>query len=163
MLAVSPATEPDVPALAVLMEELDRFYGATDVEPIGRRVEQIRGAILGPAPAAHVLLAKERDDVIGLAAYSFLWPAAGATTSLFLKELYVRQDQQRRGVGRRLMQAVASVAVAAGCSRVEWQTEDGNERAKQFYRSLGEPRHPGKVFYRLSGEGLRRLAEGIDA
>jgi GNAT superfamily N-acetyltransferase len=151
--------EADIPALAVLMEELDRFYGATKIEPIVRREEQIRAAILGPHPAAYALLAKDGQDVIGLAAYSFLWPAAGVTTSLFLKELYVRQDRHSQGVGRRLMQAVADVAVDAGCSRVEWQTEDGNERAKEFYRSLGAPLHAGKVFYRLEGEGLRQLAE----
>ena len=35
----------------------------------------------------------------GMASYSFLWPAAGLTRSLYLKELYVAQDWQRQGIG----------------------------------------------------------------
>jgi GNAT superfamily N-acetyltransferase len=158
VFAISHADESDVSALATLLEELDRFYGAAGVEPRARREKQIRDALFGQPPVARALVAKSGADVIGLASYSFLWPAAGLTMSLFLKELYVRQERQRQGVGRRLMQELCQIAVAVGCSRVEWQTEVENERARQFYESLGSPVFPGKVFYRLHGEQLRQLA-----
>ena len=160
MLAIAHATEADVPALAVLLEELDRLYGATDAEPRDRREEQIGRALFGKVPAAYALLAKDSDEMVGLASYSFLWPAAGTTTSLFLKELYVRQARQRQGIGRRLMQSLCGIAVGAGCSRVEWQTEDANERAMQFYKAMAAPIQPGKLLYRLEGTALRSLADG---
>src|SRR6266581_4128138 len=108
------------------MEELDRFYGATEFGPRADRESQVRMALFGMTPVAYALLAKEGQDLVGLASYSFLWPAAGLTTSLFLKELYVRQDRQREGIGRRLMQELCAIAVGADCSRVEWQTEETN-------------------------------------
>ncbi len=159
VLTIEHATAADIARLAELMEEMDRFYGAAEVEPQARREKEIGEALFGTRPVAYALLAKDRRDVVGLASYSLLWPAAGLTSSLFLKELYVRQDKRRRGVGRRLMRELCAIAVAAGCSRVEWQTEDANERARRFYEALGAPVFAGKVFYRLEGDGLRRLTE----
>ena len=36
-VTVSSATPDDVPAMAALLEEMDRFYGATGTEPEGER------------------------------------------------------------------------------------------------------------------------------
>jgi GNAT superfamily N-acetyltransferase len=159
VLAIVHATETDVPAIAVLLDELDRFYGATELDPPQKREPAIREALFGERPAAEVLLAMHDKDVVGFASYSRLWPAAGVSSSLFLKELYVRQDRQRHGVGGALMRALAAVAVELGCSRMEWQTEGTNQRAREFYRSLGDPVFPGKVSYRLEGKELRGLAD----
>jgi GNAT superfamily N-acetyltransferase len=159
---IAPAEPADVHALADLMEELDRFYGVTAFDPLDVREEQIRRGLFGPQPLAYVLLAKDGDDLVGMAAYSFLWPAAGVSTSLFLKELYVRQDRQRTGVGRLLVAALCDVAVAAGCSRVEWQTDQDNLAAQGFYKALGVAVYPGKVFYRLDGDALYGLAASAE-
>lgn len=96
-----------------------------------------------------MLLAKDGDEVLGMASYSFLWPAAGAGTSLFLKELFVRGNARRRGVARQLMAAVRDAAKAAGCTRVEWQADQDNHAALAFYAALDAKPHEGKVFYRL--------------
>ena len=88
-----------------------------------------------------------------MAAYSFLWPAAGLTRSLYLKELYIGEGYRRRGAGRLLMQALFEVAGQHGCSRVEWTTDSGNAGAQAFYEMLRLPRHPSKVFYRVEGAG----------
>jgi ribosomal protein S18 acetylase RimI-like enzyme len=85
--------------------------------------------------------------VVGIAAYSFLWPAVGTARSLFLKELYVAEGYRRRGVGRVLMRAVFETATVLGCARVEWTTDPDNAAALAFYAGLGMATHP-KVFYR---------------
>jgi GNAT superfamily N-acetyltransferase len=157
-MGISHAEPDDVHALADLMEELDRFYGVTRFDPVEDREEQIRQALFGARPAGYVLLARDGLEPVGMAAYSFIWPAAGVTTSLFLKELYVRRARQREGIGRRLVQAVCDIAVAEGCSRVEWQTDQENIAAQGFYKSLGVAAYPGKVFYRLGGADLAAMA-----
>jgi GNAT superfamily N-acetyltransferase len=162
VLTITHATDPDVPALADLMEELDHFYGATEFDPRAERESQIRAALFGPAPVAYMLLAKDGPDLVGMASYSFLWPAVGLTSSLFLKELYVRKDRQRKGIGRHLMQELCRIATQASCSRVEWHTEDTNERSTQFYAALGAPILAGKLLYRLEGAALREFADQGD-
>ncbi|MEV4481801.1 GNAT family N-acetyltransferase [Micromonospora coxensis] len=93
------------------------------------------------------------DEVVGLAAYSYLWPAAGSTHSLFLKELYVRPDGRRQGVGARLMEEMKAIAARSpGCSRLEWMTDRSNDGARAFYRQLGFEEFEGKVNYRLDAD-----------
>jgi ribosomal protein S18 acetylase RimI-like enzyme len=143
------ATVEDVPEIAALLEELDRFYGSTQFDPIDARVAQITGLLFGDPPAARVLLARVDRALAGLAAYSFLWPAAGVTASLYLKELYVSVGHRRAGVGRDLMARLVETAAERGCSRLEWTTDRDNDLARRFYRGLGFEVEPSKVFYRL--------------
>jgi GNAT superfamily N-acetyltransferase len=149
VITVSPAEPRDAAAIAALLEDLGRFYGAAGSEPLDRRVDQIKEAIFSSPPAAYALLARDAGEVAGLAAYSFLWPAVGASRSLFLKELYVPEAYRRQGVGRLLMRAVFETAAAMGCSRVEWTTDVGNTAAQAFYARLGLTAYPSKVFYRV--------------
>lgn len=149
MITVTPLTEADLPALIDLMEEMDRFYGVTQFEPAEVRASHVKVMIFRDPPAAHVLLARDGDRVVGLASYSFLWPAVGLTQSLFLKELYVAQVHRRQGVGRLLMQHLFDLAAETGCSRVEWMTEQSNTEAQAFYTRLGHDPNTEKVFYRV--------------
>lgn len=87
---------------------------------------------------------------IGLATYSFLWPAAGVSRSIFLTELYVSEKFRRSGIGAELMKEVFNISRAHRCSRVEWATEIDNVNAQRFYAALGAIRVEGKVSYRMN-------------
>lgn len=150
MVVVAPAEPQHVDALAALLEELDRHYGTTEFESFDQRVAQIHDALFGDAPAAFALLAWHEADLIGMASYSFLWPAAGVTRSLYLKELYVAQDWQRQGIGKLLIANLQAVAAKHACSRVEWTTDRDSEGAQRFYAKLGVPVDEGKLFYRIT-------------
>lgn len=158
MVKIQPAEQRDVEALAILMEDLDSFYGATNVERPGQRVRQIAESLFAKPVAAYVLLAWEDKQPVGMAAYSFLWPAAGVTCSLYLKELYVTETFRRKGIGGLLIQRLCQVAVEHECSRVEWTADQGNAYAEAFYEQLGIPKNPEKIVYRLEGDVLRRMA-----
>jgi GNAT superfamily N-acetyltransferase len=162
VITVSPAELRDTAAIAALLEDLGRFYGATESEPLDRRIGQINEAIFSSPPAAYALLARDGDQVAGLAAFSFLWPALGATRSLYLKELYVPEAYRRQGVGALLMRAIFETADTLGCSRVEWTTDARNTAAQAFYAKLGLPAHPSKIFYRVeaTGSGLGSIVPG---
>lgn len=149
MLSVTTATRQDTHAIAKLLDELDRFYGTTDVDPIEQRAVEIEALLFRDQPAAHVLLARDSDKVVGMAAYSFLWPAAGVTQSLYLKELYVAASHRRRGIGRLLMDRLRQIASKSGCSRIEWTTDDNNPNAQRFYERLGLLPHAGKTHFRM--------------
>jgi ribosomal protein S18 acetylase RimI-like enzyme len=85
-----------------------------------------------------------------MAAYSFLWPAAGLTTSLYLKELYVGAAHRRAGVGRALMDGLGAIAARLGLSRVEWTTDTSNEGAQALYEALAAKPLTSKIFYRAT-------------
>lgn len=145
-VSISEAVEQDVPVIAELLGEIEKYYGG-DYTP-GDEGE-IRDALFGPQPAATCLLARDSDTVLGMASYSFLWPAAGSTRSLYLKELYVRDAARSQGVGQAFMAELRRIAEVAGCSRMEWTGDRDNPLALAFYEKMGVPQNPGKVFYRL--------------
>lgn len=152
MVVVTPAEIQHLEALAVLLEEMDRHYGTTEFEPIEQRVEQITDALFGEVPAGSVLLAWDDDQLVGLASYSFLWPAVGVTRSLYLKELYLAETHRRRGVGGLLMEHLFTVATKHSCSRMEWTTDRESKGAQRFYAELGVPVRGDKLFYRAEVE-----------
>lgn len=158
MITLRPATPNDVESIASLLAEVDRYYGGTDEEPIAQRGPLIRDALFGEHPSAHVLLAFDDDRPVGLASYSFLWPAAGVTHSLFLKELYVSEASRKNGVGRLIMSELCRIAQDKGCSRVEWHADADNPIATNFYATLGVPTNSSKLYYRLDGEAIAQMA-----
>lgn len=149
MVVVAPAELKHVKPLAVLLEEMDRHYGSIGFEPFDKRLAQITDALFGPVPAAFALLAWGDGQLVGLASYSFLWPAAGVTRSLYIKELYVAQRRRREGIGRVLIDSLFGVAAKHGCSRVEWTADQESHGAQCFYAALGMPVNAGKLFYRV--------------
>ncbi|RBQ16956.1 GNAT family N-acetyltransferase [Spongiactinospora rosea] len=159
-IIVSAATPDHIPAMAELLEEMDRFYGGEPQDPADVRAGQIRQALFADPPAAYALLAWVNDRLAGIASYSFLWPAVGLTRSLYLKELYVAKSAQRQGAGTALMRALAKVATAHKCSRVEWTADADNDGARRFYERLGQEGLATKVFYRADIDAIGRLAGG---
>jgi len=149
VIVVRPAAADDIDQLLMLTEEMDRFYGGTSVEPIEQRRQQVHDALFGDLPAAQMSLACDGETAVGFASYSFLWPAVGLTRSLYLKELYVSQAQQRQGVGRALMESLLEIARKNDCSRVEWTTDASNSAAQVFYEACGVEPSSSKLFYRL--------------
>ncbi|WP_229399271.1 GNAT family N-acetyltransferase [Micromonospora okii] len=158
------AAEPGhVDAIAALLEELDTFYGETEIEPRDVRIRQINEALFGDPPLAHAVLAWDAQALVGLATYSFLWPAAGLTRSLYLKELYVAETARRRAVGKLLMDRLVEVATTNSCSRIEWITDRDNTPAQRFYEKLGVAQNGDKTFYRLEVSSSWRPMPGKGA
>lgn len=57
--------------------------------------------------------------------------------TLWLHEFHVAAGHQRRGIGRRLMDALAERARAAGLRAIVLETQNTNVPAIRFYRRLG--------------------------
>ncbi|WP_367139015.1 MULTISPECIES: GNAT family N-acetyltransferase [Streptomyces] len=146
-MRIVQAVEQDADAIAQLIGEIEAHYGGAN---LAADPDQVRSQLFRSQPAATVLLARDNSgELLGMASYSFLWPAAGADSSLYLKELFVREGARRQGVATALMAQVRRAASTAGCSRVEWTADRDNPSALEFYQALGaEPQH-GKAFFRI--------------
>jgi GNAT superfamily N-acetyltransferase len=145
------AAPGDEQVIAALLAELDEFYGGQPEGAPEQRAAQVRGVLFVGAPAANALLAWDGATLAGFASWSLLWPAAGLTASLYLKELYVAASHRRSGVATDLMDELHRIAAARGCSRVEWTTDTDNPSAQAFYEARGAKPKVSKIFYRVDG------------
>ena len=92
----------------------------------------------------------ERDDVVVFAAldgerpvgfaYGYVLERIDGDRSVFLYELWVDETRRRRGLGRRLAEAMREVAVDARAVKMWVQTDEANEPAKRTYASAGAAR-----------------------
>jgi GNAT superfamily N-acetyltransferase len=153
VITLADAAPGDETAIAALCAELDEFYGSLPEGLPAARARQVRDALFGDPPLARALVAWDGEAPAGFATYSFLWPAAGLTASLYLKELYVAEAYRRTGVGRLLMDGVRAIAGRRGLSRIEWTTDTSNMGAQAFYEVLGTEPLTSKIFYRAAAGG----------
>jgi len=155
---IRAARPDDLDGLLDLLAEVDDFYGSPPTDSRGQRAAQVTAALLSAEPAAHALVAADGGRLVALASYSYLWPAAGTTTSLWCKELFVRAGHRRLGIGQLLLRELARIAIDRSCSRLEWTTERSNVDAMAFYAALGAPAQTDKVTFRLEGDHLASMA-----
>lgn len=149
----------DTNDLVRLLNEVDAFYGDDVEESADERASAVARVLFREPPMARALVAEiDGGRLVGLASYSFLWPAAGSTASLYLKELFVSESHRSHGIGRLMFAELCRVAVDLGLSRVELTTDRSNRDAQEFYSRLGLTVNDGKVFYRVEGDPLRSLA-----
>jgi GNAT superfamily N-acetyltransferase len=122
--------------------------------------ETLRRTLFGPDPAAEVVIAYDGAEPAGFALFFQSYSTFLARPGLYLEDLFVRPASRKKGIGRKLLQHLAAVAVAREYGRLEWRVLDWNEPAIGFYRSVGaEPLADWTVF-RVTGDALQQLARG---
>lgn len=114
--------------------------------------------LFGTQPRAEVLIAEVDGEAIGFALYFHNFSTFLGKPGLYLEDLYIRPAFRGRGYGRRIMQALARIAVDRGCGRFEWWVLDWNHPAVEFYRSLGAEAMSDWTVQRVSGTALLALA-----
>jgi ribosomal protein S18 acetylase RimI-like enzyme len=164
---IRKARPDDVLSLVALNARIGRYYGDADTESRDEASRRTSTALFAEGASAVAIVAwtvENSSRAVGLAAYSYLWPAIGSTESLFLKELFVDEEFRRRGLARRLLIDVFTAAIERQCSRVEWTADRGNAPAEKLYEGLGFGGniHEGKWHYRVDAEDMKRARVRLD-
>lgn len=107
---------------------------------------------------AEVLLAEQNGKPVGFALFFHNFSTFLGRAGIYLEDLYVTPAARGNGVGKRLLQALASVAVERGCGRLEWSCLDWNIPSIGFYRSIGARPMDDWTVYRVTGKTLSALA-----
>jgi len=132
---IRTAGEDDVDAVLRLVRESAASQGALDRVCVDAAT--LRGAMTGPDPRVHALLADIDGRSVGLALYMFTFSTWTSVNGIHLEDLYVEPAARRGGVGRALMSALADIARERGCGRFQWYVLRSNDTARRFYESLG--------------------------
>jgi GNAT superfamily N-acetyltransferase len=155
-LVIRPATVADVPIILELIRELATYERAPT--EVTATEEELVDVLFGPRPAAEVLLAFEEQTPVGFAVFFHNFSTWLGRPGLYLEDLFVRPEQRGKGYGRALLVHLAKIAHERSCGRMEWAVLDWNEPAIQFYKKLGAAPCDEWTVFRLTRDGIAKLA-----
>jgi GNAT superfamily N-acetyltransferase len=158
---IRPARVEDVPIILELIRDLATYERAPN--EVTATEQQLVDVLFGTRPAAEVLLALEGKSPVGFAVFFHNFSTWLGRPGLYLEDLFVKPDKRGKGYGRALLVDLAKIARDRGCGRMEWAVLDWNEPAIKFYRALGAKPMDEWTVFRLTREGIARLAQAEKA
>jgi GNAT superfamily N-acetyltransferase len=154
---IRPATHADIPLILTLIRELAE-YEREPQSAIATEADLLRDGFAEPR-RFHCLIAEWQDAPAGFALYFYNYSTWRGHAGIYLEDLFVRPAFRGRGIGKALLAAVAAIAVAEGCPRLEWAVLDWNTPAIDFYKSVGAESMSEWTIMRVSGDALAALAK----
>ena len=156
MLMIRPANVNDVGVLVTMIRELAAFERELDLVVISE-ADLVRDGF-GASPKFRTLIAEWDGEIAGYALFFVIYSTWEGRPGLFLEDVFVREQFRGKGLGKALFARVAEIACAENYYGIRWEVLDWNQRAIEFYQSLGVTFLDKWRSVLLSDEPLQRLA-----
>lgn len=134
-IQVRPFCRNDIIELFEMMSQLATFEGyELQITP-----HDLERDGLGDRPTFGALVAENtrQQNLLGMAVHYTIPFTYHGRPNMVLKELYVREDYRKLGVGSKLFLTLCNLARKQGCKQLLWTVVPWNENAKKFYRRHG--------------------------
>src|SRR5438067_1329946 len=154
---IRDADVADIPIIMQLIRDLATYERAPN--DVIATEQDLREVLFGAEPAAKVVIAFEDTAPVGFAVYFFNFSTWLGRPGLYLEDLFVKPEMRGRGYGRALLVHLAKIARDHKCGRMEWAVLTWNAPAIQFYNKLGAGSLDDWRVFRLTSDGIGRLAE----
>lgn len=155
-LNIRPATAADVPTILRFIKSLAAFE--REPHAVKTTGQDLLRDGFGEQPKFETLIAEMDGAPVGFALFFPTYSTWEGTAGIHLEDIFVEESVRGQGVGEKLMQKVAAIAVERGCVRLELQVLDWNP-AREFYHGLGMEHMQEWLSYRVSGEALQKLVK----
>jgi GNAT superfamily N-acetyltransferase len=159
-LNIRPATPADVPQILAFIRDLATYEREPDAVR-ATEADLLRDGF-GETKRFDCLIAelKESGETVpaGFALYFHNYSTWRGHAGIHIEDLYVNPEHRGKGIGKALLTRVAAIAVAEGCSRLQWDVLEWNAPAIGFYEQMGAKMLMDWRTMRVAGEALPSLA-----
>ena len=107
---------------------------------------------------AEVLFCDYDQQTVGFAVFFHNFSTFNGKPGLYLEDLYVKPEMRNKGIGKKIMSALGTIAIERDCGRFEWICLDWNKKSIDFYLGLGAEAMSDWTIYKVSGPELRKLS-----
>jgi len=156
---IRPAVPGDETALLGLIREL-AVYEKLEHVLVATEDDLTRVFFAEGAPAGALLAETESGEAVGYAIWFGNFSSFLARPGVYLEDVYVRPSHRGTGTGKRLLQAVARIALERDAGRMEWVVLDWNVGAIDFYRSIGGEILDEWRLVRMGEDAIEKFAAG---
>lgn len=157
-LALRIATACDTALILEFIKELAHYEKMSDQVVA---TEELLHDTLFMQKKAEVLIGEYQGKPVAFALFFHNFSTFLGRPGIYLEDLYVKEEYRGMGFGKKILKALAKLATERGCGRLEWSCLNWNTPSIGFYKSLGSIPMDEWTVYRLQGEALDRMAEGI--
>ena len=154
---IRKATVQDVSEILKLIKELADYEDLLD--KVVTTEELLKETLFGIKSTSKVILAVDNKRVLGFALYFFSFSTFLGGPGIYLEDLFVRESERGRGIGKALLSNLARLVREIGGGRLDWSVLNWNKKAIDFYKKMGAESLNEWTMYRLTGEKLNDLAE----
>lgn len=156
-ITIRYAQESDIPQILQFIRELASYENMlSDVVA----TEDLLREWIFEKKKAEVILAVKDNKSVGFALFFHNFSTFLGRAGIYLEDLFVEPEHRSKGIGKALLQRLAQITMERGCGRLEWACLDWNKPSIDFYLSLDAMPMDQWTVYRLTGNTLRRIAEG---
>lgn len=134
-ITIRPAIPEDIPGILEMVLELAEFEKLAD--QVVATKEDYEESLFGAVPVAEALVAEEKNGFVGYAIFFSTFSTFIGRAGIWLEDLYVRPEFRKRGIGKKMLQEVGSIARERNAGRYEWCVLDWNQNAIDLYEYVG--------------------------
>ena len=155
-LRIEKVRETDVGLVLSLIKDLAAYEKMSDA--VVATEEDLRHALFSDPPQVEALVAWLGSEAVGFTLFFTNFSTFLGRPGLYLEDLYIKPQWRHQGFGRRMLAALAQLAVDRKYGRMEWSVLDWNESAIGFYKKIGALPLDEWTTFRVNGEKLEKLA-----
>ncbi|HFC30235.1 MAG TPA: GNAT family N-acetyltransferase [Oceanospirillales bacterium] len=99
--------------------------------------QQLNQHLFNDNPSLWCLLAEINAEIVGYATFIPQFSTWDAEFYIYMDCLYLVEQARGYGIGEQLIDRIKQEAQKMGCSLIQWQTPEFNQRAIKFYDRIG--------------------------
>ena len=120
-----------------ILELLQKQFVEHEIEYSSDALSAAIGEMLKREGLGLFLVARDEDQIIGIAVISFAWTLEHGGKSAWLDELYVLPEYREKGTGSALIESAIDELKKEGCAAIDLEVEEDHRRAGHLYQRKG--------------------------
>lgn len=149
--------EPDdVEAVVRLIRAFAAHEGLADQCEI--TAGRLNAAMFGPNAMIEGLIVFDGERPIGYSLFVPTFSSFRGQCGMYVDDLYVNDQYRGRGIGRAMLEKIASLASERGFERIDLLVLETNAGAIEFYKSLGAVCNTGDRHFKFVDEAFYNLS-----
>jgi len=154
-LRIRFAVAEDVPLILDFIRKLAEYEHMLDKVAA---TEEVLREWLFEKGKAEALIGELNGEPVAFALFFHNFSTFLGRGGIYIEDLYVQEKERGKGIGRKMLEFLAHLALERGCGRLEWWCLDWNKSSIAFYLSLGAVAMSDWTVYRVAGDALKNLA-----
>lgn len=159
-IIIRKGCKDDLPTVLLLIRELAAYEKAPNEVVV--TTEEMEHDGFGDNPIFKFFIAEVDGKIIGMALY-YIKYSTWKGKCIFLDDIVVTEKMRRRGIGKKLFEAVVMETKKMKARRLEWQVLDWNTPAIKFYENYNSQCLKEWLNYRLTDEQMAGMEFLVDS